>query len=461
MNLSTKNNIIAVLAILLISISAFARKPKWVKERPILTDYYQGIGIATKAGNAVDYVTTARSKALKEMSSEIKVTVSANSLLHQFENNNSVRETYESNTNVNTAQTLEGYEIETYEDRDFYYTYTKLSKSRYEEEKRFKLEKAKKLASINYLKGVELLKNNDVAGALTNFLKVITNLKDHLDEDLTIKSFDGEINLGSDTYTNIQALLQRISFAPLQQTILMKFSREMEQPLTLHASFNSAVNGPIEAFNLPISFAFTKGDGVISPSATTNYEGEATCSLSRLTSHIKRQQIRAQLNINALLDPDEAIAKIQKAFLPIETLPETTFTIEMKRSKAFIEIDETRFTETTNGSYLANNIRAELNQNFFTFTDNLNEADFKIKIKVAFIEGGTKPNSSYTVYIVYGNVNLSITATKTNEEIFSNGVSDIKGMRAGSYDQAVKDAIQKCSDNFEKQIIPQLEQLEM
>lgn len=445
----------------LFSINSDAKKPKWIKERPILNDYYQGIGVVEKKGSQVDYTLSARSKALKELSSEITVTISANSILHQLENNNLVRESYESNTSLKTMQTLEGYEIETYEDNKNYWVYVKLSKAKYEMGKRQKLEKAKKLALINYQKGLNFQKEGDVNEAIANYLKTISALKDHLDEDLTIKSFDGDINLGSDTYTNLQYILQHIHFEPFQANISVKLSRDLEIPIGVSTTYNAGTDGKQPISNLPISFSFTKGEGDLCASSTTNYDGKATCGISKVTSNIKRQQIRARLNIEPFLDSDGTIAKIQKAFMPMEMLPETTISLEMQRSKAVIELTESSFGDRTNGKYLANELRSLLNQNFFTYTDSINNSDFTVKLSVNFTDGGSKPSNGYTVYIVYGEIDITVISNNTMEEIFSHRSSQIKGMKSGSYENALKDAASKCLKTFERELVPELEQLEM
>lgn len=460
MNNSFKAAVLLIFAILY-SIDSDAKKPKWIKERPILNDYYQGIGAVEKDGSQIDYKLSARSKALKELSSEITVTISANSILHQLENNNLVKESYESNTSLKTMQTLEGYEIETYEDSKNYWVYAKLSKAKYEMAKRQKLEKVKKLALINYQKGLNSQKEGDVNEAIANYLKTITALKDHLDEDLTIKSFDGDINLGSDTYTNLQHILQNIHFEPFQTNISVKLSRDLEIPIAVTATYKTGAIDKHPISNLPISFSFTKGEGDLCASSTTNYEGEAKCGISKVTSNIKRQQIRARLNIEPFLDSDATVANIQKAFVPIELLPETTISLEMQRSKAVIELKESSFCDRTNGKYLANELRSILNQNFFTYTDSINNSDFTIKLSVNFTDGGSKPSNGYTVYIVYGEIDMTVISNNTMEEIFSHRSSQIKGMKSGSYENALKDAASKCLKTFEKELIPELEQLEM
>ena len=145
----------------------------------------------------------------------------------------------------------------------------------------------------------------------------------------------------------------------------------------------------------------------------------------------------------------------------MEMLPETTISLEMQRSKAIIELTEITFGNQTNGKYLANELRSLLNQNFFTYTDSTNNSDFTVKLNINFTDGGSKPSNGYTVYIVYGEIDMTVISNNTMEEIFSHRSSQIKGIKSGSYENALKDAATKCLKTFEKELIPELEQLEM
>ena len=101
--------------------TAAPRKPAWVKQRPNNTDYYIGIAFSPKTGNTIDYMQDTRTRALRELSSEIEVTISSNSILHQLENNTDFYQSYESKINAAVLQTLEGYELESWEDdRDIF-----------------------------------------------------------------------------------------------------------------------------------------------------------------------------------------------------------------------------------------------------------------------------------------------------------------------------------------------------
>ena len=57
--------------------------------------------MSDKQAGKADYRSEARSQALKQLSSEIKVTVSSNSVLHQIENDFQFKEQYESKINRN------------------------------------------------------------------------------------------------------------------------------------------------------------------------------------------------------------------------------------------------------------------------------------------------------------------------------------------------------------------------
>ena len=85
----TNISLIAFLALMLLPFGAEAkRKPGWVKQRPNDQTFYIGIAVLPKEGREADYRQAARGAALKQMSSEIKVNISSNSVLHKIENDN-------------------------------------------------------------------------------------------------------------------------------------------------------------------------------------------------------------------------------------------------------------------------------------------------------------------------------------------------------------------------------------
>ena len=73
------------LIILVFSSTSYAgrRPPKWVKNRPVSSEYYIGVSVVSK--DVENYMQLAKNKALQDLASQISINISSNSVLHQFE----------------------------------------------------------------------------------------------------------------------------------------------------------------------------------------------------------------------------------------------------------------------------------------------------------------------------------------------------------------------------------------
>jgi tetratricopeptide (TPR) repeat protein len=453
--------ILSVIIILAISISVQAKKPKWVKERPSDPRYYTGIGRAEKSNVLYQYVTEARNKALQEMSSEIKVNISANSILTQFENNYELKESFESKIQTSVTQTLEGYDIETWEDKDEYWVMMRLSKDKYEMYRRINLDNAKKLAATYYYDGNQARDSGDVFDALTYYVKAIRCIQTHIEEDLTYRNIDGEINLGVDIYKNIQKTLKMIHITPNEELYSIKFSKQMEYPLSITANIHNDQGQLVPIANLPMVFSFVKGEGTLTPSAATNPDGVATCSINRLISKRRLQEVSATLNRSALFPDDDECYKLLTLFFTAESLPQAVLSIEVEKAKAYLIADEAIFGEDSKSYPFTNLLKSSLTDNFFTFTPVLEDAEFVVKIVSEFVASEERKGTGYSVFMVYGDFTISITETNRQIELFSDGISASKGMQPGSFEHALKDCREKTFTQYEKLILPKLEQVDM
>ena len=50
-------------------------KPEWVKEHPVSSNYYIGVGSISKNGQSLNYREQAKKNALNDLASEISVTI--------------------------------------------------------------------------------------------------------------------------------------------------------------------------------------------------------------------------------------------------------------------------------------------------------------------------------------------------------------------------------------------------
>ena len=452
---------LVICTLILFSFQIQAKKPKWVKERPNDPSYFIGIGVAEKTQGEYQYVTQARNQALKELSSEIKVTISSNSILTQFENNYELKEEFESKVQTSVSQTLEGYEVEVWEDKHEYWVMMRLSKDKYELNRRMALDKAKKLAATYYYSAVEARDRGDVYEALSYYVKAIQSIHNHIEEDLTYKNIDGDLNLGVDILKGLQKTLNNIELVPDQDLYSIRFSQQMQLPITVKAITQMPDGTTVPINNLPLSFDFTKGEGTLTASSSTNHDGIATCSINRLISKRRLQEITATLNISTLFTEKDDGYKLLKLFFANEALPKAIIPVEVAKSKAYLISEEIIFGEHSKAGPFTSLIKSELSENFFTFTPVLEEADFVVKLHSEFVAGEEKKGSGYSVYIVYGDLSISIVDAKQQIELFSDGISSAKGMLPGGFEHAIKNCREKALNEFDLYIIPKLEQIDM
>nr|WP_319400631.1 LPP20 family lipoprotein [uncultured Carboxylicivirga sp.] len=438
------------------------RKPDWVKQRPNDASLYIGIAMMPKDGSEVEYKQAARNNALKQMSSEIKVTVSSNSVLSKIETNYQFVENYESKVETSVLETLEGYEVTTWEDKKEYWVMVSLSKQRYARMQEMKLDKAKMLASTFLSDAKKAISNNDTFSALNYLAKATTSLKDHLESDLTYKTVDGTYNVGTEVFSTIQDVFRRIELSPVQSSYSIQFSKHLEVPIGINAHFASESGEKMPLTGFPLTFNFTKGEGVLVSQTKTNLDGYAGVSITQLVSKRKTQEITATFDFSSVMDTqDEEVKNLLEIFFPPKQMPSTFITIEVQKSKAYLITEENVFGELDDHGAFSNMIKTQLNNNFFTFTTNMDDADFVVKVNSKFVTGDSRKGDGYEVFLVFAEFSMSIFDTQLQTEIFADQLSGIRGMRPGNYEYALKDSRLKLMEQFELNIEPRLEQVDM
>ncbi|WP_083634507.1 LPP20 family lipoprotein [Saccharicrinis aurantiacus] len=458
---------IHLVAIVLLSCSSTnqlnaKRKPDWVKQRPADNSYYMGRAMTPKIGGDVTYRTNARNKALKEMSSEIQVTISSNSILRQFENNYEVKEEFESSTSQSVEATLEGYEVLTWEDKKEYWVLVRLSKDKYAMQKEMKLDYAKKMSATYYYDAQKAVSGGNIYQALLLYVQAIKAIQPHVNEDLTYKDIEGTINLGSAIFAGVQDAFKAVHLQADQPNYKLQFSKELKVPLSLHASYVDAMGDKRALSNLPLKFYFSKGEGELSSPEATNREGVAGCDITRLISKRKSQEITAKFNVAPLFEKENAETRVLlKAFFHDEFLPTTIFNIEVQKSSAYLVIDEKSFGNSASANVFSKMIKSELASSYFNITTDEENADFIVKINSSFTKGDEKKGSGYSLYIVFADVNISIVDNKTQMEIFSDGFSGVKGIQPGSFEYALKDAREKAIEKLKDETLLDMEQVNL
>lgn len=457
--------LLPLLTLVLIVASGFnadATKPKWVKKRPSERNFYLGMGMSYKTqGEGFDYAREARSEALKELASEIEVTVSANSLLHQFEDNYDFKETFSSETATSIEQNLKGYEVQTWENKREYWVLLKLDKAAWQRKNQQDLEMAKRQAASYLFAARRHLEEQEVTPALASYFKAIQALENHLEEDLTHRTDSGVIHFGTDIMNDLQSLFARITIAPSEPLYFLEFSRNMEVPLTVKVTYAGSQGFLVPVKDFPLKFGFTMGEGMLQGQQATDPGGEAHCYIQKLVSRRKKQEVTATFDYASLLKRENLNSPLVGFFIPGEIAPRASLGIELNKANSGFIAHENIFDSPSPNTPFSSQLKSELNNLFFNFTSNPDEAKYLVKLNTRFKKGEIKKGNGYTVYLVFADLYFSVFSVKNNTEIFNDAILNEKGMRPGSYDYALKEARQKLLERFNRVIIPKLEVLDL
>ncbi|WP_185957515.1 LPP20 family lipoprotein [Saccharicrinis carchari] len=188
-------------------------KPAWLKQRPVNSDYYYGIGIAPKVGAAMLFEDKAKEKALADISSQINSTIQAEAIFYQVEDKQGVKEYLQNRIKSTSAEYLEGYEyLDKWEDLSNTYAFYRLSKQKHKEVKIRRKNEALKMASDKYLMGISRLSNGQHVAAIEHFALVIDALSGYLNESTVADVQGKKIDLVSESTREINTIVRGLNF---------------------------------------------------------------------------------------------------------------------------------------------------------------------------------------------------------------------------------------------------------
>ena len=431
------------------------KKPDWVKDRPVSNKYYIGIGMAKTYKN--NYTKVAKNNALTDMISEISVEISSKSVLSQFEDESGFREEFESITKSKMKDELENHDlVDTWKGKDNYWVYYRLSKEKYHRRKQEKLEKAKDLAKDFYEKAREAEKAYNVPNALNYYVKAFEAVKPHLDEDISVFTFDGRINLGNSIYQNVQEIFSSIEFRPGQKVFDIRALSAGNNPVTATVYYSK--DGERQRVSdLPVVFSFPELDIDKTEQVHSNSSGVITCSIAEMAPKGKQQKVKMALDTDVYFGEKTQDNLLKKMFQLKGSVPYSYLILNVSELKAYLEADETEFGKTSTGKPVTNIFKKALSEHFFSFVPDKSGADVIVQITANTTEG--KKMDNYDLHTAYLDCNISVTNAASNSEIYSTGLSNIKGMKGGGFNMAAKDAREKVEKQIQEQIIPDLQKM--
>ncbi len=186
-------------------------KPSWLKERPVSSDYYYGIGITPKIGSPVLYTDKAKERALADISTQINSTIKSEAMFYQVEDRHGVHEYLQNRIKSVSSEYLEGYEyIEKWEDLSNVYAFYRLSKQKYQEVKERRRREAFKLATEKYLAGLNIIEKGLHISAIEHFGLAIDALSGYMNESTVTEINGKKVDLVSESTNKLNTIINEL-----------------------------------------------------------------------------------------------------------------------------------------------------------------------------------------------------------------------------------------------------------
>lgn len=400
---------------LFFSLSMLAQKPDWVTGRPVNTLNFTGIGMAKKTDK--DYVQKAKQNALGELVSEIKVEVSANSLLNTIEDGNNIKQVFAESIKTQAKEEIEGFRlIDTWQDNEEYWVYYELNRFDYEEYMEARRQKAIKSGFDFWYKGEMYLQQGELSTAIEMFSKGLESIEPAINQDLTC-SYDGRtINLGTEIYASLSGVFNGVSIITNPRKVVGTAFKGINDPIAIGVYKN---NTPLR--NIRLKAEFISGSGDLSSLPPTNDTGVTPLYIRNIVSKQEQQEVRISMASDAFKDFQRGINAV--LFKKITSmLPETTLSIVLEETaiNAYMKVGKNDLESLERG------VKGILTNNFFNVVSSPSEADVIVQLDNTFKTGRKVPGDLYDFIECFSSASVQVTNNRTNATLVNYSANDIR-----------------------------------
>ena len=417
-------------------------RPTWVKQRPVNSGYYIGVGIASKTSSPVDYAQIAKNNALNDLSSEISVSISNTSILYQVEHDSRFEEEYKSNTKTASKELLEGYEVvDIWETEKDYWVYYRLAKATHQQLKKERQDKAV-AQSIDLLDKAKSFKEETrIRDAVIYTVKAIESIKNYLGEPLQI-DYQGKTTFyGNELMSTLTDYVNNIRLIPASEELSVKKGQAMSDAQLSVTAFDEDYN-PIPG--LPIYFYYSERR-IKSNEVNTNTEGQASYHIDKVTTANNTAFFQANVNLVNMTKEATEDPFIAKLIAKLST-PEARIRITIEKPLIYVESEEKNLDKDQEVSPLANAFRRKLSAGDFTITPYRKQADYVLSITANTSKGPDRGNF-FTSFL---DATFKVT-DKQKETVYTHQIQSLKGVQL-DHEKAGADAYKKATKRVEQKI---------
>ena len=414
--------------------------PEWVKEYPVSETHYTGIGIADRSTHPLDYIKIAQQNALQNLMSQIKVTISSQSVFLQMERENGYEEDFKSNIEVKAKEILEGYElVSTYTQSNQYWVYYQLSKQKYHETRNARIQEA--IEESKYFLNKAVLYSTPYKDKYIYYVQALAKLEPYLSEPL-LTEFDREnVYLGSEIIARFRSYVDDYQLYCLSKKISAMIGNTVSKiNIAVEYEGNRLSNIPLMAVSADLELK--------NLSKSSNENGVFTTSVPKIKSTQAVQKIEAGINFQDWLDEGTKSEFIQKLFKSVKT-HQITIPIYVYTPTVFVSSEEKHFSVDKKESELRFAAESALTKMGFTPIGNKNEAQLIMNINADTQKGREIKNQKmFTAFL-----NMSVLVKDLQGRIvFSDNITKLKGIQL-NFNQADLNAYQLAKDEISNTII--------
>lgn len=400
--------------------------PIWVSSRPNNGFKYIGVGVAEK-GKGGNYQMDAKKNALYDLSSEIKVNISSNSVLYTVQNNNNFNENFNSLINLSNTDNIEGYQlVDSYENEKQYWIYYQLDKQEYANQKAQKkqqiISKASNLISLSFNDE----NNKDFSSCLKKRIQAFGVLTPYLSEEIV---FDSKLTNGIKTVFDLTAVIQQqlqsITLVAKKEMPILKPYQQTYAPLIYSLELKSKT--PLQ--NFPFVVTSDEEKIKVNEKTTTNSNGELQVKVNYVEPINQTAAFALSPDISSLMGSDSlgrAGITVLKQF--IQT-PSLKVQARVNNITIFVTATEKNLGKPTGLNLVEAIIGQKFNGQEVQIVSKPDEADYIIESIAETKEDISSDilDANYKIKLAALVISLQLKNNVTKEVIYKTQVSEVYG----------------------------------
>ena len=402
------------------------RVPIWVSSRPNNGFKYVGIGFADKSkGN--NYQIEAKKSALYDLTSEIKVNISSNSVLYTVQNNNNFNENFNSLIKLSNTDNIEGYSlVDSYENEKQYWVYYQLDKQEYANQKAKKKEliitKASNLIASSFVDE----KNKDFSSSLKKRIQAFGVLTPYLSEEINFQPEQtGGLKNVFDLTNLIQQQLQSISVVAQKTFQELKPYQASYSPLL----YNLELSNKSSLQNFPFIVTSEDEKVTVSDKSSTNLNGEIQVKVNSVEPLNQYVSFSLNPDIATLMGSDSvgrAGITLLKQFVQTSALKVQA---SITNITIYVNSQEKNFGKSTGKNSIETFIHQKFGGSEIRLVDKPEEADYSIESVSDTQEDVSSDilEKNYNIKLASLLISLQLKSKATNMVIYKTQVNDVYG----------------------------------